>query len=114
MTSNGGTEFLLDLPNPLALKDGHVLALDNGGFIVVRAADERLLKVQSSNPRETARIAWHLGNRHLPAQIEADCIFIRYDHVIAEMLMKLGAEATEIQAPFEPESGAYSAGHHNG
>lgn len=114
MTSDHGTEFLLDLPETVALKDGNALALDDGSFIIVKAAPERLLKITCKDALHLSRIAWHLGNRHLAAQISADHILIRYDHVIAELVKGLGANVQDVEAPFEPESGAYAHGHAHG
>jgi urease accessory protein len=110
ISDDGGDDFLLDLDRATVLEDGDGLALDDGGWIAVRAAVESLLKVRAASPALLLRIAWHLGNRHLPAQIEADRILIREDHVISEMLRGLGAELRAINAPFTPERGAYQAG----
>jgi urease accessory protein len=111
LRADGGTEFLLDLAEAAALRDGGGLALDSGGFVRVRAAAEELFEVTARSADELARLAWHLGNRHLPAQIEAKRILIRADHVIADMLRGLGASVRAISAPFDPESGAYDTAH---
>jgi urease accessory protein len=105
-----GEEFLLDLPQAVALDDGDGLRLDDGRWIVVRAAPEALIEV-TADPTLLTRLAWHLGNRHLPARIEAHRILIRRDHVIADMLSKLGATLRFIEAPFTPERGAYDESH---
>ena len=109
LVSDGGLEFLLDLPQAAHLHDGTRLLLDDGRRIEVRAAAEPVLDVRGT---DLVRIAWHLGNRHTPAQILPDRLRIRDDHVLAEMLRGLGAEVTALTAPFEPESGAYAHGHH--
>ncbi len=109
LVSDGGLEFLLDLPQAAHLHDGTRLLLDDGRRIAVRAAPEPVLDIRG---HDLVRIAWHLGNRHTPAQILPDRLRIRADHVLAEMLHGLGAEVTEVSAPFEPESGAYAHGHH--
>ena len=109
LVSDGGLEFLLDLPQAAHLHDGTRLLLDDGRRIAVRAAPEPVLDIRG---HDLVRIAWHLGNRHTPAQILPDRLRIRADHVLAEMLHGLGAEVTELSAPFEPESGAYAHGHH--
>ena len=75
-------------------------------MVEVRAKPEPLLVVRASDPYRLARLAWHLGNRHVPAAIQATRILIRPDHVIAEMLVGLGAEVTAAEEPFEPEPGA--------
>jgi urease accessory protein len=109
LTSDGGEEFLLDLPRAVALGDGDALALGDGGWIEVKAAPEPLVEIRGG-AELLSRAAWHLGNRHLPAAIFADRILIREDHVIAEMLAGLGAALRSLTAPFTPERGAYDAG----
>ena|SRR5689334_24091772 len=106
---DGGEAFLLDLPEAMTLEDGHGLQLDDGRWLAVRAAPEPLIEV-TAEPTLLARLAWHLGNRHLPARIEPHRILIRRDHVIADMLSKLGATLRFIEAPFTPERGAYDGG----
>ena len=101
------TDFLLDLAEATVLADGDGLALDDGGWIAVRAAPEALLEVTAHGPEQLARLAWHIGNRHLQAQIERDRILIREDAVIADMLAGLGAHVHRVTAPFSPEGGAY-------
>ena len=103
-------EFLLDLPHAMSLEDGDGLQLDDGRWLGVRAAAESLIEV-TAEPTLLARLAWHLGNRHLPARIEPHRILIRRDHVIADMLSKLGATLRFIDAPFTPERGAYDDRH---
>jgi urease accessory protein len=101
--------FLLDLPAAEELRGGDALVLEDGRLINVVAAPEPLLEIRCSDVRHFARVAWHLGNRHLPTQLLPDALRIRRDHVIADMVVKLGAEAIEIEAPFDPERGAYAA-----
>ncbi len=110
-TGQGGLAFLLDLPEATVLRDGDGLALASGGFVRVKAAPEPLVEVRASGHEHFARLAWHLGNRHLPTQIEGDRILIRDDHVIVHMLEGLGATLRRVEAPFDPEGGAY--GEHN-
>ena len=107
LTGEGGTSFLADLPAVPSLKDGDGFRLESGQVIEVRAAPEALMEVCPSDPTDIARIAWHLGNRHLPVQFVGDVIRLRVDHVIQAMLQKLGADVHPIQAPFDPEGGAY-------
>jgi urease accessory protein len=110
LESDGGDAFLLDLPKALALDEGDGLQLEDGRWIAVRAAAESLIEITAEATLLT-RLAWHLGNRHLPARIEPNRILIRRDHVIADMLSKLGATLRFIEAPFTPERGAYDQGH---
>lgn len=112
MSAVGGFEFLLDLAEAMALQDGDGLLLEDGRIIAVRAADEALMEVRGRDAAHLLRLAWHVGNRHLPAELRADCLRIRADHVIAEMLRGLGAEVIAVSAPFQPEGGAYAAGAH--
>ncbi len=113
MVSDGGIEFLLDLPAAQLLLHADGLQLDDGRIIEVRAAPEELYEVCATDPLHLLRIAWHMGNRHLPTQVMRDHIRIRRDHVIREMLEGLGALVNEIEAPFDPEGGAYGK-HHDG
>ncbi|WP_405226731.1 urease accessory protein UreE [Lentisalinibacter sediminis] len=110
MRTESGREFLLDLPKAVALADGDGLALSDGTSVRVRAKPERVIDVRAASPEQLLRIAWHLGNRHLPTQILGETIRIRYDHVILDMLAGLGADTRTTEAPFHPEGGAY-AGH---
>ena len=110
MTGTRGLEFLLDLENAIALRGGDALVLEDGRLIEVVAAPEPLLEIRCNDPLHLVRVAWHLGNRHLPTQIMAKGLRIRRDHVIEAMVKGLGARIIEIEAPFDPEGGAY-AGH---
>jgi urease accessory protein len=114
LTTEGGAEILLDLPHAVRLRDGDGLATASG-IIRVRARPEPLLEIHAHDDGELVRIAWHLGNRHLPVQLLGDRIRIRTDHVIAAMVEGLGGHVDEIEAPFDPEPGAYAAGgaHHH-
>jgi urease accessory protein len=121
LTGEGGTEFLLDLPEAVALRDGDGLLLEDGRIVEVKAAPETLSEVRGKDPDHLLRLAWHLGNRHLPTQILRDRLLIRHDHVIDDMLRGLGASVTTVKAPFDPEGGAYGGqghshdhGHHHG
>lgn len=111
MTGTRGLEFLLDLENAVALRGGDALVLEDGRLIEVVAAPEPLLEIRGVDPLHLVRIAWHLGNRHLPTQIMGKGLRIRRDHVIEEMVKGLGARVIEIEAPFDPEGGAYAAAH---
>src|SRR5712692_9395047 len=110
MVGTRGFEFLLDLENAVALRGGDALVLDDGRLIEVVAAPEPLVEIRGSDPHHLIRVAWHLGNRHLPTQIVGKGLRIRRDHVIEAMVKGLGA--IEIEAPFDPEGGAYAGGDH--
>jgi urease accessory protein len=113
LVTDAGEAFLLDLARAHHLVDGDGLELDCGGYIRVRAASEPVLEIAADGPT-LLRIAWHLGNRHLPLQVAGEHLRIREDHVIAEMVEGLGGEINRIDAPFDPEIGAYDgSGHHH-
>ncbi len=114
LTTDSGDPFLLDLPRATALRDGDGLRLEDGGYVTVRSAPEALVEITCDTPDDLVRIAWHLGNRHLPTQLLGERILIRDDHVIVEMLQGLGATTKSIHAPFDPEGGAYGGHHHDG
>ena len=90
-----GEAVLLDLPKAVAMAEGDGLLCADGTWIGVAAKAEPVLRITAASPELAARLAWHLGNRHTPAEIRADAILIRPDHVLAEMLRGLGATATE-------------------
>ena len=110
-TGERGLAFLLDLPEAAVLRDGDGLALEGGGYVLVRAAPEPLVEVTAESPAQLARLAWHLGNRHLPTRIEPVRLLIPDHHAIVETLSGLGATVRRVSEPFEPEGGAY--GEHN-
>jgi urease accessory protein len=112
MTGTRGLEFLLDLENAIALRGGDALVLDDGRLVEVVAAPEPLAEIRGADPQHLVRLAWHLGNRHLPTQIMPRGLRIRRDHVIEAMVKGLGARVIEIEAPFDPEGGAYAGGGH--
>jgi urease accessory protein len=111
MTADGGLEFLLDLPRPMGLNDGDALALEDGRLVEVRAAEEDLIEITAATPLRLAKIAWHLGNRHTPAEVTEDAIYVARDHVLVEMARGLGGATKAVRRPFRPEQGAYSHGH---
>ena len=111
-----GTPFLLDLPRAVVLGEGDGLEIEGGGYLRVRAAAEALAEIDCRDGIELARIAWHLGNRHLPMQVAGTRLRIRWDHVIVDMVAGLGARISRIEAAFDPEAGAYAEGgqgHHH-
>ena len=109
----GGTEFLLDLDKATAVKGGDAFKLEDGRLIQVIAAPEALLEIRAETPTRLARIAWHIGNRHTPAEITDDAIYIENDAVLAEMVRGQGGSVAQVSRPFEPERGAYEATGHN-
>jgi urease accessory protein len=112
MSGTRGLQFLLDLENAVALRGGDALVLDDGRPIEVVAAPEPLAEIRGADPHHLIRVAWHLGNRHLPTQIMPKALRIRRDHVIESMVKGLGARVIEIEAPFDPEGGAYAEAFH--
>jgi urease accessory protein len=117
MTGVRGLAFLLDLPEAVMLRGGDGLALDDGRIVEVVAAPEELAEIRAADAAALTRLAWHLGNRHLPTELLKKSLRIRRDHVIEDMARRLGAEVAAIEAPFNPEGGAYVAaapGHDHG
>jgi len=112
LTTDDGEPFLLDLPRPARLIEGDGLACDDGTYLLVRAAPEDCVLVRCADRTALARIAWHLGNRHLPLQALEGRLRIRADHVIAAMVEGLGGHVTRVDAPFDPEIGAYAGAAH--
>jgi urease accessory protein len=123
LVGRGGLAFLLDLPRAALLGAGDGIRLEDGRIIAVEAAAERLMEIACGDGRALSRVAWHLGNRHLPCEIGETSLLIRADHVIAAMVRGLGAAVRELERPFNPEGGAYAgdggtglhaAHHHHG
>jgi urease accessory protein len=114
LTTDAGEPVLLDLPHAALLVEGDGLADDAGGWLAVHAAAEDVLDIEARDAAHLARLAWHLGNRHLPVEVLADGrLRIAYDHVIEAMLTVLCARTSRRAAPFQPEPGAYAGGHHH-
>jgi urease accessory protein len=111
LTTEKGMKFLLDLSHPKKLRDGDGLLLDDGSIVRVVAQAEPLVEVIAASPRDLARLAWHLGNRHVAVQVVGDALLIRRDHVLETLLTQLGARLTPLEAPFDPEGGAYDRSH---
>jgi urease accessory protein len=105
--SDQGAEILLDLPEAIHIRGGDALALEDGTYAEIRAADEALLEITAPSADALIRLAWHLGNRHLSVQFLEGRLRILDDHVIANMVHQLGGTAVQITAPFDPEGGAY-------
>jgi urease accessory protein len=116
LTGEGGLAFLLDLEKATALNDGDALKLEDGRLVQVKAAPQPLLEIRAENPLRLMRVAWHIGNRHTPAEITGDAVYIEEDHVLAEMVRGQGCTATPVVRPFQPERGAYDhdCGHDHG
>jgi len=110
LTSESGVEFLLNLTAVPDLRDGDGLLLSNGKTIRVVAANEAIMEISCADPVHLARVAWHLGNRHLPTEIRGNVLRIRADHVIGDMVEGLGATWRPLAVPFDPEKGAYAEG----
>ncbi len=111
LVGDGGTEFLVDLPQTTSLNHGDALELTDGRLVAIRAAPEPLLAV--SGP-DLVRLAWHIGNRHCPCQVERERLLIGVDPVLRDMLDHLGATVAEVTEPFTPEGGAYGHGRTHG
>jgi urease accessory protein len=115
LADDAGAPFLLDLAEACVLMGGDGLALDDGGWLEVRAADEPVVEATCADAAACARLAWHLGNRHVPTQVVGLALRFRPDPVIVDMVARLGARIAHLEAPFTPEAGAYGAhGHHHG
>lgn len=106
-----GEEILLDFAEPVSLGHGDRLQLEDGRLVGIIAASEPVYDIRGRDAAHIARLAWHIGNRHLPAQIEKGRILIRRDRIIGDMLRGLGATVTETIDHFSPEHGAYSHDH---
>ena len=113
LTTDLGDNVLLDLPKAVAMADGDGLQLDDGTWLRINAASESLVEIRQPDHHQLMRLAWHLGNRHLPTDIREDALRIRPDHVIEEMLQGFGAGLHRVQAAFQPEGGAYGAIHNH-
>ena len=113
LTADQGDDILLDLPQAIAMADGDGLRLDDGRWLKVQAAPEDLVEIRHEDPLQLMRLAWHLGNRHLPTEIRDHVLRIRPDHVIEDMLRGFGADLQTVEAAFQPEGGAYGLGHHH-
>ncbi|MBE1283289.1 MAG: urease accessory protein UreE [Rhodobacteraceae bacterium] len=111
LTCESGEQILVDLAQTTSLNHGGALVLDDGREVEIQAAPEALLEVKAP---DLTRIAWHIGNRHTPCQIEMSRLLIQVDHVIRDMLLKIGASVREVHEPFTPEGGAYGHGRTHG
>lgn len=112
LTLASGAELLLDLPRAVAMAHGDGLLCDDGAWIKVEAAPEPLYAITAPTAHLLLQLAWHLGNRHTPAEVQDGRLLIRPDPVLAEMLRGLGGTVAEVDEPFQPEGGAYGDGGH--
>jgi urease accessory protein len=104
-----GTCVELDFAEPVRLRTDDALVLDDGGLIEVVAEPEPLVEARAADLPSLARLAWHLGDRHVPVQIMERKLRLKRDPAIEALLQSLGAKVAVIEAPFEPEGGAYEA-----
>ena len=111
LTSNNGIEFLVDLKNTISLKKDDMFKLDSGLLINVRYKIEELLEIKGDN---LMHLIWHIGNRHIPCQIEENRILIQNDKVIEEMILRLNGQTKVVLEAFDPEGGAYGIGRTHG
>jgi len=110
-TTVGGERIRLCEAEVVQLRHGDGLRLDDGRTVAVEARLEPLLEIEAADAAALVRIAWHLGNRHLPTQLLAGRLRIRADHVIEAMVEALGGRCRSLEAPFDPEGGAYERDH---
>ena len=111
LTSYNGIEFLVDLKNTISLKKDDMFKLDSGLLINVRYKIEELLEIKGNN---LMHLIWHIGNRHIPCQIEKDRVLIQFDKVIGDMILRLGGKINQVKESFNPEGGAYGMGRTHG
>lgn len=107
LKGDGGLDFLLDLDKATEVNDGDAVKLEDGRLVAIKAAPESLLEITAENALRLMTIAWHIGNRHTPAEITAEAIYIANDHVLAEMVRGQGCAARLVMRAFRPQKGAY-------
>jgi urease accessory protein len=112
LTTDQGEDVLLDLPKAVAMADGDGLQLEDGRWLKVQAAAELIVEIRHKDPGQLMRLAWRLGNRHVPSEVRNQVLRIRTDNVVENMLHGFGADLVKLQAPFQPEGGAYSGNSH--
>jgi urease accessory protein len=106
-----GEEVGLMLPRGEILRGGDLVTASDGRVIEIVSQEEKTLHIEAASPQALAKVAYHLGNRHVPVQVGEGFLRIAKDHVLEEMVKKLGARVSHVEAPFEPEAGAYAGGH---
>ena len=107
LISDEGIEFLVNLSETKSLNNNQAFKFENEDIIVIKSKKENLLQIKSEN---LIKLVWHIGNRHIPCQIEKNRILIQNDAVIKEMILKLQGKITNVSEPFNPEGGAYGIG----
>ncbi|MFC4277827.1 urease accessory protein UreE [Achromobacter aloeverae] len=113
-TLDNGEEVALFLPRGTVLRDGDALVAEDGTLVRVVAAPQAVLRATCIDPHILLRAAYHLGNRHTPVEVGADYMQLEFDPVLRDLLLRLGLTVVEVQAPFQPEAGAYGGGHKHG
>jgi len=113
LTTENGLKLLLDFAEPMMLRDGDGLVLDDGSVVIVAGQAEELLELTTKAPLDFVRLAWHIGNRHTDVQFAGSALRIRQDHVLEEMVKGLGARVTAVEAPFDPEPPSPHGHHHH-
>ena len=112
ITLANGEDILVDFEKPVHLEQGDLLVLEDGRVAEIVAAPEELMEVRARDAQHLVTLAWHIGNRHLAAQIDANRILLRRDRIIRSMLEQLGAKVSDVTEPFTPAHGAYHAHEH--
>ncbi len=111
---DNGEDVALLMPRGTVLADGDMLVADDGGLVRIAAASEQLMRVRAANPGQLMRAAYHLGNRHTPVELGHDFLQLEIDPVLKQMLQGIGMQVEIVDAPFQPEPGAYGGGHRHG
>ena len=111
LVSDNQIEFLVNLPETVSLNHNSGLLLNDGSLILIKSAKEDLLEIISEN---LMKIIWHIGNRHIPCQIEKERLLIKHDKTIENLIIKLGGTIKKIEEEFNPEGGAYGLGRTHG
>ncbi|MCO5092575.1 urease accessory protein UreE [Bosea sp. (in: a-proteobacteria)] len=103
VTTAGGLSVTIDLDRPAVLNDGDALKLEDGRLVQVRAAAESLLEIRAENPLRLIRLAWHLGGRHVPAEMTAEALYVANDAALGELVRGQGCAMSVVERPFQPE-----------
>ena len=111
LVSDNKIEFLVNLPETVSLNKNNGFLLDDDSIIIIKCKKEELLEIISEN---LMKIIWHIGNRHIPCQLEKDRLLIQHDKVIEKLIIKLGGHVRKIKDEFDPEGGAYGLGRTHG
>ena len=111
LVSDNGFEFLVNLPETKSLSENQAFRLQSGNLILIKNKKESLLEIKGNN---LMQLIWHIGNRHIPCQIEENRILIQNDKVIEEMILRLNGQTKVVLEAFDPEGGAYGIGRTHG